>query len=231
MPLLHQSRELHSIITESAGSYEDAVVFSPDTLSFDSCDTAQVQLIQPIKQGRMRFPRCLTPQHPAFGALQSAFMDILHTFRRAQQKEAFQSETFQEKISWEQPIQNELPGDLSAVTDDLTSQLYIKASLLFLLATLSEHRLFTPTEADYDKRVEDIKAVLTYIKDNYRENLHLRPGGADQPQRTIFLPFFQKSHRPHAHGVYQRVPHQADPAPAGRKRSAHHGYLSGMRLQ
>ena len=165
--------ELHSIITESAGSYEDAVVFSPDTLSFDSCDTAQVQLIQPIKQGRMRFPRCLTPQHPAFGALQSAFMDILHTFRRAQQKEAFQSETFQEKISWEQPIQNELPGDLSAVTDDLTSQLYIKASLLFLLATLSEHRLFTPTEADYDKRVEDIKAVLTYIKDNYREKIYI----------------------------------------------------------
>ncbi len=45
-------------------------------------------------------------------------MDILHTFRRAQQKEAFQSETFQEKISWEQPTQNELPSDLSAVTDD-----------------------------------------------------------------------------------------------------------------
>ncbi len=186
--------ELHSIITESAGSYEDAVVFSPDTLSFDSCDTAQVQLIQPIKQGRMRFPRCLTPQHPAFGALQSAFMDILHTFRRAQQKEAFQSETFQEKISWEQPIHNELPGDLSAVTDDLTSQLYIKASLLFLLATLSEHRLFTPTEADYDKRVEDIKAVLTYIKDNYREKIYISDLAAQiSLNEQYFCRFFKKA--------------------------------------
>lgn len=63
--------------------------------------------------------------------------------------------------------------DMPAVTDDLTSQLYIKAALLTILAVLSEHRLFTPTEKNYDKRVEDIKTTLTYIKDNYKEKIYI----------------------------------------------------------
>ena len=49
--------ELHSISTEKNGSSgEDAVVFSLDILSFDSCDAAQMQLINPIQNGKMLFP-------------------------------------------------------------------------------------------------------------------------------------------------------------------------------
>ncbi len=150
--------ELHSIITESAGSYEDAVVFSPDILSFDSYDAAQMQLIHPIQKGRMLFPRCLTPEHPAFSPIRGAFTDILRTFRQTMSEDA---------------PQNTDSEDTTAVTDDLTSQLYTKASLLLILAVLSEHQLFTPTEKNYDKRVEDIKTTLTYIKDNYREKIYI----------------------------------------------------------
>lgn len=158
--------ELHSIITESIGSYEDAVVFSPDILSFDSYDTAQMQLIHPIRKGRMLFPRCLTPAHPAFSPIRDSFMDILRTFRHTMQEE-MPPRPLQPTLS--APSQK----DTTAVTDDLTSQLYTKASLLFLLAVLSEHQLFTPTEKNYDKRVEDIKTTLTYIKDNYKEKIYI----------------------------------------------------------
>lgn len=175
--------ELHSIITESADSYEDAVVFSPDILSFESYDAAQMQLIHPVQKGRMLFPRCLMPQHPAFPLIQGAFTDILHTFRHTLQDEALQSaalpdETLQSaalqtETARDKALQNGNPADTSAVTDDLTSQLYTKASLLFILAVLSEHQLFTPTEKNYDKRVEDIKTTLTYIKDNYKEKIYI----------------------------------------------------------
>ena len=170
--------ELHSIIAESADSYEDAVVFSPDILSFDSYDAAQMQLIHPIRKGRMRFPRCLTPAHPAFCPIQSAFMDILRTFRQPLQEELSQrsslsDETLPSEALHDEILHNTPPKDTSAVTDDLTSQLYAKASLLFLLAVLSEHQLFTPTEKNYDKRVEDIKTTLTYIKDNYKEKIYI----------------------------------------------------------
>lgn len=147
--------ELHSVISETADSYwEDAVVFSPDILSFDSYDHAQIHLIHPIQKGRLLFPRYITPEHAAFLPIRNAFMDITRAFGQM--------------ASEASPIK-----DSSLVTDDLTSQLYIKSSLLYILATLSEHRLFTPTEKNLDKRVESIKTALTYIKDNYREKIYL----------------------------------------------------------
>ncbi len=147
--------ELHSVISETADSYwEDAVVFSPDILSFDSYDHAQIHLIHPIQKGRLLFPRYITPEHAAFLPIRNAFMDITRAFGQM--------------ASEASPIK-----DSSLVTDDLTSQLYIKSSLLFILATLSEHRLFTLTEKNLDKRVESIKTALTYIKDNYREKIYL----------------------------------------------------------
>ena len=166
--------ELHSIIMETAGSYEDAVLFSPDILSFDSYDAAQIHLIQPIRKGRMLFPRCITPDHLAFQSIQGAFSDIQHSFGRI-----FQQETL---------------ADTSAVTDDLTSQLYIKSSLLAILATLSQYRLFTMTETNYDKRVEDIKTALTYIKDHYTDKIYI----ADLARQVslneqYFCRFFKKA--------------------------------------
>ena len=147
--------ELHSIITETSDSHwEDAVVFSPDILSFDSYDEAQIHLIQPIQNGRLLFPRRITPDHPAFPSILSSFLSIMHSFGQIAPDDSHAANS-------------------ALVTDDLTSQLYIKSSLLHILATLSDHRLFTPTEKNLDKRVESIKTALTYIKDNYRQKIYI----------------------------------------------------------
>ena len=145
--------ELHSIITETSDShFEDAVVFSLGILSFDSYDEAQIHLLRPIQNGKLLFPRFLTPQHPAFVPVRNAFTDIMHSFGQSPAEGSFDSQL---------------------VTDNFTSQLYIKASLLYILATLSSHRLFTPTEKDLDKRVESIKTALTYISDNYQNKIYI----------------------------------------------------------
>lgn len=145
--------ELHSIITETSDShFEDAVVFSLGILSFDSYDEAQIHLLRPIQNGKLLFPRFLTPQHPAFVPVRNAFTDIMHSFGQSPAEGSFDSQL---------------------VTDNFTSQLYIKASLLYILATLSSHRLFTPTEKDLDKRVESIKTALTYINDNYQNKIYI----------------------------------------------------------
>ncbi len=145
--------ELHSIITETSDShFEDAVVFSLGILSFDSYDEAQIHLLRPIQNGKLLFPRFLTPQHPAFVPVRNAFTDIMHSFGQSPAEGSFDSQL---------------------VTDNFTNQLYIKASLLYILATLSSHRLFTPTEKDLDKRVESIKTALTYISDNYQNKIYI----------------------------------------------------------
>lgn len=147
--------ELHSIVSEqSCGCGEDAIVFHPGILSFDCYDTLQMHLIQPILGGKMLFPRCILPQHPAFHSILNAFSDILHSFG--------------------QKLHDASPMKECTVTDDLTNQLYIKSSLLRILAILSENQLFTPTERNYDRRVEGIKAVLTYIQENYKEKIYIK---------------------------------------------------------
>ena len=134
--------ELHSIITETSDHHwEDAIVFSPCMLSFDSYDEAQIHLIDPIRKGRLLLPRCITPESPAFAPVRNAFQDIMRSFGQQKAEE--------------------------------TGQLYIKSSLLYILATLSEHCLLTPTEQNLDKRVESIKTALTYIKDNYHEKIYI----------------------------------------------------------
>lgn len=167
--------ELHSIYTEKTGSPgEDAIVFSLDILSFDSYDAAQMQLIGPIQNGKMLFPRCLLPTHPGFLSVRDAFLDTMHSFGHTLDEAA--------------------PLEKGAVTDDLTNQLFIKSSLLHILAVLSSHRLFTPTEKNLDKRVEGIKAVLTYIRENYKDKIYIHDLAAQvHMNEQYFCRFFKKS--------------------------------------
>ncbi len=167
--------ELHSIYAEKAGSPgEDAIVFSLDILSFDSCDAAQIQLIQPIKNGKMLFPRCLLPDHPGYLTVRDAFLDTMHSFGY--------------------PLNESAPLKNGAVTDDLTNQLFIKSSLLRILAVLSKHKLFTPTEKDLNKRVEEIKTVLTHIREKYKEKIYIQDLAAlVHMNEQYFCRFFKKS--------------------------------------
>lgn len=111
--------ELHSIVIEkNKSSEEEAIVFSPDILSFDCYDAVQVQLIQPIQNGKMLFPRCLRPEHPDFTSVRDIFLNIIRKSRQ--------------------------PFEDHTLSNDLTSQLFIKSSLLHIFALLSAGRLFIP---------------------------------------------------------------------------------------
>lgn len=167
--------ELHSIFTErvcSAG--EDAVVFHAGVLGFDDYDTVHMKLLQPIQNKKLLFPRCLTSEHPAFNPVKDAFADIMHAFGRQ--------------------LIDECPSEDGVVTDDLTSQLYIKSSLLRILALLSAHNLFTPTERHSDKRVERIKATLIYIRENYKDKIYIRDlAEVVNMNEQYFCRFFKKA--------------------------------------
>lgn len=181
--------ELHGIITESADSHwEDAVVFSPDILGFDSCDDAQIHLIKPIRNGKLLFPRCITPDHPAFIPIRNTFLDIMHAFGQIVNDPDTASNTAKNTGLCLQP------SDSSLVTDDLTSQLYIKSSLLYLLATLSSHGLFMPTGKNFNKRVESIKTTLTYIKENYQDKIYIADlAGQVNLNEQYFCRLFKKA--------------------------------------
>ena len=167
--------ELHSIIADSADTYiEDAIVFSPSVLSFEACDAAQMQLLQPIREGRILFPRCIPADDPAFAPVRSAFLEVMHSFGRAMQEESLFID--------------------GAVTDDLTGQLYIKSALLRILAVLSARALFTPAGKNPDRRVEDIKTVLTYIRENYKETIRICDlAGTINRNEQYFCRFFKKA--------------------------------------
>ena len=176
--------ELHSINTEAVESHwEDAVVFSPEILSLDACDEVQIRLMKPIRNGKLRFSRCITPQHPAFSPLRNAFGDIMRAFGQVTEECAAKNGT----------IQSVLP-DSGLVTDDLTSQLYIKSSLLYIFATLLSYGLFTPAEKNFDRRVESIKMALTFIKENYHNKIYISDlAGQVNLNEQYFCRLFKKA--------------------------------------
>ncbi len=167
--------ELHSIFTENeVSSGEDAIVFSLDILNFGSYDAIQSQLIQPVQNKTLLFPRCLLPGQKEFIPVRDAFFETMRSFG--------------------QPLDGEVPLKYGAVTDDLTNQLLIKSSLLRILAVLSGSRLFMPIGNNHNKRVEEIKTVLTYIKENYKDKIYIQDL-ADQVNMNpqYFCRFFKKS--------------------------------------
>lgn len=146
--------ELHSIVVKKCETCgEDAIVFHPMMLSFESYDSTQLDLIQPILNGKLLFPRYLFPEHPGFESIRRSFIQAICSFGIQMSDE------------------NKINKDV--VTDDLTSQLFIKASLLQIFANLSKFHLFIPTEKNYNKKVEGIKKALTYIKENYKEKIYI----------------------------------------------------------
>ncbi len=167
--------ELHSIFTENTeSSGEDAVVFSLDILNSGSYDAIQAQLIQPVQNGTLLFPRCLLPGQKEFIPVRDAFFETMRSFGH--------------------PLNGKISLEHGAVTDDLTDQLFIKSSLLRIFAVLSGSQLFMPIGNNHNKRVEEIKTVLTYIKENYKEKIYIRDLSKQvnmNPQ--YFCRFFKKS--------------------------------------
>ena len=116
-------------------------------------DQIQTNLIQPVQNGSIQFPRCLRKNEPAFEPVRKSYEEI---------RNVFGGDSFRENYY-----------DGEAVTDDITRQLFIKSALLRILAVLSANNLFEVTEKNHDRRIETIKTTLTYIQENYkREDIY-----------------------------------------------------------
>lgn len=176
--------ELHGIFSETSECHwEDAVVFSPGILGLDSGDEVQIRLIKPIQNKELLFPRCITSQHPIFYMLQSAFVDIMRAFGQSTEEAFAGQETAHAHLE-----------DSSLVTENLTSQMYARSSLMYILATLSAYGLFTATERNFDRRVESIKTALTFIKDNYQNKIYISDlAGQVNLNEQYFCRLFRKA--------------------------------------
>lgn len=165
------SGELHAIASDSDQYLEQAVVFSPELLTFAAPDPTQEQFLLPLAEHKLSFPSFLWPDHPAFSEVQQEFFRIRSIFFR---ENRFHSDQF----TIENPI----------------SQLRLKASLLNIIGTLAEHALLTSNEPVRNPRVELLKTVISYIRQNYQQPLSLGELAAlAAMNEQYFCRFFKKA--------------------------------------
>ena len=165
------SGELHAIASDSDQYLEQAVVFSSELLTFAAPDPTQEQFLLPLAEHKLSFPSFLGPDHPAFSEVQQEFFRIRSIFFR---ENRFHSDQF----TIENPI----------------SQLRLKASLLNIIGTLAEHALLTSNEPVRNPRVELLKTVISYIRQNYQQPLSLGELAAlAAMNEQYFCRFFKKA--------------------------------------
>ena len=144
--------EIHSVDVYTP-AIESAVVFHPCILNFEHYDLAQTQLLQPLTKGEILLPRFLDITHPAFSRIKREYLDILNVFH--------QTGFF-------------LSREYETVTEDVASQLFIRAGLLKILGTLSSFSLLTHPEKADDYRVRIIKSSLEFIRNHYQDKIYIR---------------------------------------------------------
>ena len=144
------SGELHALTSDSEQYQEQAVVFSPDLLTFAAPDPAQEQFLLPLSEHKLSFPSFLGSDHPAFSEVQQEFFRIRSIFSR-ENRSCLEQFTIESSVS----------------------QLRIKAALLSILGILAEYDLLTLNDPVHNPRVELLKTVISYIRQNYQRPLSL----------------------------------------------------------
>ena len=163
--------EIHSVDC-SVPATESTIVFHPCILNFEHYDLAQTQLIQPLTKGKIQLPRFLDPSHPAFSKIKKEYLDILNVFH--------QTGMF-------------LSSEYQTVTEDIASQLFIRAGLLKILGFLSSFSLLTQPEKADDYRVQIIKSSLEFIRTHYQEKIYIRDLAENASMNEqYFCRFFKK---------------------------------------
>lgn len=163
--------EIHSVDCSSPAT-ESAIVFHPCILNFEHYDLAQTQLIQPLTKGEIQLPRFLDSSHPAFHKIKKEYLDILNVFH--------QTGMF-------------LSSEYQTVTEDIASQLFIRAGFLKMLGFLSSFSLLTQPEKADDYRVQIIKSSLEFIRKHYQEKIYIRDlAGNASMNEQYFCRFFKK---------------------------------------
>ena len=163
--------EIHSVDC-SVPATESAIVFHPCILNFEHYDLAQTQIIQPLTKGEIQLPRFLDSSHPAFHKIKKEYLDILNVFH--------QTGLF-------------LSSEYQTVTEDIASQLFIRAGFLKMLGFLSSFSLLTQPEKADDYRVQIIKSSLEYIRRHYQEKIYIRDLAENaNMNEQYFCRFFKK---------------------------------------
>lgn len=171
--LFLNSGELHSLRSLSMEFDEQAVVFSPSMLLFQDYDSIDECILLPLTQNKLTFPRFLDQTSPFFPTFRSCYQQISHIFSRS--KEAL--------IAGEQIL-----------TDDVISQLQIKAGILQLIGILMEAGLMCQSSRTESQKITAIKTVLSYITDHYHEKLYVQDLAAQvNMNEQYFCRFFKRS--------------------------------------
>lgn len=171
--LFINSGELHSLRSLSMEFDEQAVVFSPSMLLFQDYDSIDESILLPLTQNKLTFPLFLDQTSPFFSAFRSCYQQISHIF--SQSKETL--------ITGEQIL-----------TDDVISQLQIKAGILQLIGILMEAGLMCQSPRTESQKITAIKTVLSYITDHYHEKLYVQDLASQvNMNEQYFCRFFKRS--------------------------------------
>lgn len=164
--------EIHSVECSSPAT-ESAIVFHPCILNFEHYDMAQTRLMQPLTRGEIQLPRFLDISHPAFSRIKKEYLDILNVFH--------QTGFF-------------LSVEYETVTEDIPSQLFIRAGLLKILGILSSFSLLTQPEKTDDYRIRIIKSSLEFIRNHYQEKIYIHNLAENaNMNEQYFCRFFKKA--------------------------------------
>ncbi len=161
---------LHSVRCE--GTFlEQAVVFDPSILSPENMDAAGRELIAPLVGKRMLFPVLIDESSPAFPEIRREYQKICSVYKKYGEQEKDQINT-----------------------SSASAQLRIKASLMNMLAILSEEELLTFSDDNENPRVEALKSVMTYISANYTSKIYNHELAAIMNMNEqYFCRFFKKA--------------------------------------
>ena len=171
--LFINSGELHSLRSLSMEFDEQAVVFSPSMLLFQDYDSIDESILLPLTQNKLTFPRFLDQTSPFFSVFRSCYQQISHIF--SQSKETL------------------LTGE-QILTDDVISQLQIKAWILQLIGILMEAGLMCQSPRTESQKITAIKTVLSYITDHYYEKLYVQDLASQvNMNEQYFCRFFKRS--------------------------------------
>ena len=147
------SEELH-FIKSNYPYNESAIVFDLRMLSFDIFDSIQGQLIQPLLNGQLKMPRFISKKEKYGKEIFKEYKKIIEIYKR----------------------EGKIPQNSEYnITENIASQIKIKASILNILAILYENNLLISESGNSkDYRIDYIKTTISYIQNNYKEKVYIK---------------------------------------------------------
>ena len=165
-----EPNSLHSI-RKKGRIREHAILFRPEIVSGGNADAARHEILDPLEDGKIRFPLVLTPADPGYPEVETSILAICRVFET-----------------------NGLTDDDRLYLADAVPELKVRAHLLAILAELSEHNLLKNEIRSTDPRAESLKDVVTYIREHYEEKIYIRDLAAIMHMsEQYFIRFFHKT--------------------------------------